>query len=165
MRRFPVSMLLAGCTTVAVLACERILAPQHNALGDLRRQATAGAGPFIGRVRERDSLNRCWNTAPVVAGVRVEVGLWDGSPAFYRDTLTGQAPSAPDDPRFQFLAHTVTDAAGRFRFDNMPRKVAYAMRVILPKGAPRSVSYGETMFGIPTSKDFEDFPTLCVPIR
>lgn len=100
----------------------------------------------------------------MVAGVRVEAGLWDGSPAFYRDALTGQAPSAPDDARFRFLAHTITDAQGRFRFDNMPRKVAYAIRVILPKGVPRAVSYGETMFGIPRG-DIEAFPTIRVPTR
>ena len=159
------SILVAGCTIVAALGCERLVAPQHTALGDLRLQAgKAGLGPFIGRVRERDSLGRCWRAPPVVAGVRVEVGLWDGSPAFYRDTLTGQAPTVPDDPRFQLLAHTITDAEGRFRFDNMPRRVAYAMRVIPPKGAPWDVGYGDTMFGIP-NVDMEDFPTLCVPLR
>ena len=170
MQRFAISMLLIGCTTFAALACERVLAPQHSALGDLRRHATAGVGPFIGRVRERDSLGRCWRSTPVVAGVRVEVGLWDGSPAFYRDSLTHHPPNAPDDPRFQLLARTITDAEGRFRFDNMPRRVAYAMRVIRPKGvlskgAPWGVSYGETMYGVSTGRDLEDFPTLCVPLR
>lgn len=165
MRRFVISILLVAWTMVAALACERILAPQHTALGDLRLRATAGLGPFIGRVQKRDSLGRCWRTPPVVAGVRVEVGLWDGSPAFYRDTLTGQPPSVPDDPRFHRLAYTITDAEGRFRFDNMPRQVAYAMRVIPPKGAARGVGYGDTMYGIPTGGDLEDFPTLCVPPR
>jgi hypothetical protein len=165
MQRFPVIMLLVGCTTVAALACEGVLAPQHSALGDLRRQATAGNGPFIGRVREHDSFGRCLRATPMVAGVRVEVGLWDGSPAFYRDSLTHHPPSAPDDPRFQLLAHTITDAEGRFRFDNMPRRVAYAMRVNPSKGAPWEVSYGETMYGVPTGGDLEDFPTLCVQSR
>lgn len=165
MQRFHFSVLLMGCTTVAPLACERVLAPQHSALGDLRRQATAGVGPFVGRVRERDSLGRCWRATPVVAGVRVEVGLWDGSPAFYRDSLTHHPPNAPHDPRFQLLAHAITDAEGRFRFDNMPRRVAYAMRVIPPKGAAWDVSYGETMYGVPTSGGLDDFPTLCVSLR
>src|SRR5512143_1264007 len=165
MRRFLVRTLVMGCTTVAALACARVLAPQHSALGDLRRQATAGDGPFIGRVRERDSLGRCWRATPVAAGARVEVGLWDGSPAFYRDSSTHHPPTAPDDPRFQLLAHTITDAEGRFRFDNMPRRVAYAMRVIPPNGVLRDVSYGETMYGVPTGGDLEDFPTLCVPLR
>jgi len=165
MRRFPISILLMGCVTVGALACERLLAPQHSALGDLRRQATAGVGPFIGRVRQRDSLGRCWRATPGVADVRVEVGLWDGSPAFYRDSLTHRPPFVPDDPRFQLLAHTVADTEGRFRFDNMPRRVAYAMRVIPPKGAQWDVSYGETMYGVPTGGDLEDFPTLCVAFR
>ena len=165
MRRFPVRILLAGWTTLAALACERALAPQHSALGDLRRGATAGLGPFIGRVRERDAAGRCWRADSVVAGARVEVGLWGGSPAFYRDSLTHQAPSALDDPRFRLLAYTISDAEGRFRFDNMPRRVAYAMRVIPPKGAPWGTSYGETMFGVPNGADLEDFPTLCVSLR
>lgn len=163
--RYPISILLMGCTTVAALACERVLAPRHSALGDLRRQATAGDGSFIGRVRQRDSLGRCWRATPVVAGVRVEVGLWDGSPAFYRDSLTHHPPTAPDDSRFQLLAHTISDAEGRFRFDSMPRRVAYAMRVIPPKGAPWHVSYGETMYGVPTGGGLAEFPTLCVALR
>src|SRR5262245_23648660 len=130
-----VSIFIIGCATVAVFACERVLVPQHSALGDLRRQATEGTGPFIGRVRERDSLGRCWRATRVVAGVRVEVGLWDGIPAFYRDTLTHRPPTSPGDSRFQLLAHTVTDAEGRFRFDSMPRRTGYAMRVLPPKGA------------------------------
>lgn len=165
MQRFPVSILLMGCATVGGLACERLLAPQHSALSDLRRQATAGVGPFIGRVRERDSLSHCWRATPVVAGVRVEIGLWDGIPAFYRDSLTHQPPMAPDDPRFQLLAQTIADAEGRFRFDNMPRRVAYATRVIPPKGAQWDVSYGETIYGLPTGGDLEEFPTLCVALR
>ena len=166
MRRFRAGILLMmGCTTSAAVACERILAPQHSALGDLRRQATAGVGPFIGRVRERDSLGRCLRATRAVPGARVEVGLWDGSPAFYRDTLTHEPPASPDDPRFQLLAHTITDAEGRFRFDNMPRRVAYAMRVIPPRGTPWGVGYGESMYGVPNGADLEDFPTLCVRPR
>ena len=154
-----------GCAAIAALACERFLAPQHTALADLRRQATAGSGPFIGRVRQRDSLGRCWRATPVVAGVRVEVGLWDGGPALYRDSVTHQPPTAPDDPRFQLLAHTISDAEGRFRFDNMPRRIAYAMRVIPPKGTAWVVGYGDSMFGVPSGRDLADFPTLCVSVR
>ncbi len=162
MRRFPIVSVLM--IAMAALACERILAPQHTAIGDLRRQATAGSGSLTGRVRERDSLGRCWRAPPPVPGVRVEVGLWDGSPAFYRDSLTGQPPNASDDPRFHILAHTVTDAEGRFRFDSMPRKVAYAMRVIPSKNDPWNVGYGDTMFGVPIGGPLEDFPTLCVAV-
>ena len=102
---------------------------------------------------------------PVVAGVRVEVGLWADGPALYRDSVTHQPPTASDDPRFQLLAHTVSDAQGRFRFDSMPRRVAYAMRVIPPKGAPWTVGYGDSMFGVPSGRDLADFPTRCVALR
>ncbi len=113
----------------------------------------------------------------------MEVGLWDGSPAFYRDTLTHQPPTAPNDPRFQLLSATVTDAEGRFRFDSMPRGVAYAMRVIPPNGSPWKVGYGESMYGVPNDATIEafraqrewdttnvigthgDFPILCVSAR
>jgi hypothetical protein len=161
MRRLRVGILLGGGLTAA-LGCERVLAPQHSALGDLRRQAT-GTGSFTGRVRKRDSLDRCLRAPPVVPGVRVEVGLWDGSPAYYRDTLTGQPPSDPGDSRFHVLAQTITDAEGRFRFDSMPKRVAYAMRVIPPKGAAWKVGYGDTMYGIGNAV-FDDFPTLCVRV-
>jgi hypothetical protein len=182
MQRSPISILLAGCVAVVALACERALVPQRSAIGDLRRQATDGAGPFIGRVRVRDGPLPCWRSKSVAPGVRVDVGLWDGSPAFYRDTLTRQPPTAPNDPRFQLLASTTTDADGRFRFDSMPRRVAYAMRVIPPKGSPWSVGYGESMYGVPSEKTVEffqaareaknapggfngDFPILCVAVR
>ena len=164
MQRFPVGVLLVSLTAFAALACERVLAPQHSVLGDLRRQATEGSGAFTGRVRELDSLGRCWRATPAVANMRVEVGLWDGSPTYYRDTLTHRPPDQLDDSRFQPLAQTISDSDGRFRFDNMPRKVAYAMRVLAPQGARWKVRYGETMYGIPRG-DFEDFPTLCVPSR
>jgi hypothetical protein len=97
--------------------------------------------------------------------MRVEVGLWDGSPAFYRDSLTHQPPSAPDDPRFHLLAYTITDADGRFWLRDMPRRVAYAMRVIPAKESPWNVGYGDSMFGVPTGADLADFPTLCVAQR
>jgi hypothetical protein len=164
-RRFRISVLFIGCTTVASLACEHVLAPQHSALGDLRRQSTAGVGPFSGRVRERDSLNRCWRVTPGLPDMRVEVGLWDGSPAFYRDSLTHQPPSALGDPRFHLLAYTTTDADGRFWFRDMPRRVAYAMRVVPPKGSSWNVGYGDSMFGVPNGADLADFPTLCVAQR
>lgn len=164
--RVPARLVLLGCAAAAALACDRVMAPQRHPRTELRRQATAGLGALTGRVRTLDSAGRCWwRTAPVVPGVRVEVGLWDGSPAFYRDTITGRAPTSLDDHRFQVLAHTVTDAEGRFRFDSLPRQVAYATRVIAPEGSFRGVAYGETMFGVPEGGSLEDFPTLCVPTQ
>ena len=183
MKRSLVGILLVGCVALIAPSCERVLAPQRSTIGDLRRQATTGVGPFVGRARAREALLPCWRSAHVVQGARVEVGLWDGSPAFYRDTLTHQPPTAANDPRFQLLSSTITDADGRFRFDSMPRGVAYAMRVIPPKESPWSVGYGESMYGVPSDATLEafraererskanvvgtngDFPILCVPAR
>jgi len=183
MKRSLVGVLLVGSMALAALACERVLVPQRSTIGDLRLRATAGFGSFVGRVRERDPLVACWRATRVVPGARVEIGLWDGSPAFYRDTLTGQPPTSANDPRFQPLSSTVTDAAGRFRIDSMPRGVAYALRVIPPEGSPWKVGYGESMYGVPSDATLEafrverernkrnvigsngDFPILCVPAR
>jgi hypothetical protein len=183
MKRSLRGIVLVAFMALTALACERVLVPQHSAIGDLRRRATAGVGPFVGRVRERDPLVACWRATRVVPAARVEIGLWDGSPAFYRDTLTGRPPTSPNDPRFQLLSSTITDAAGRFRIDSMPRRVAYAFRVIPPKGSPWNVGYGESMYGMPNEATLEafrvqrerskangvgsngDFPILCVPAR
>jgi len=165
LKRSLAGILLAGCLELTALGCERVLAPQRSTIGDLRRHATSGVGQFVGSVREWQAPLPCARSTRVVPGARVDVGLWDGSPAFYRDTVTHQPPASANDPRFQLLASTTTDADGRFRFDNMPRRVAYAMRVIPPKGASWDVSYGETMYGVPTGGDLEEFPTLCVSLR
>jgi len=183
MRRSFVGIALAGCVALMALGCERVLAPQRSSIGDLRRHATSGFGQFAGRVRERDALVNCEHATRVVPGARVDVGMWDGSPAFYRDTLTHQPPTAANDPRFQLLSSTITDAYGRFQFDSMPRGVPYALRVIPPDGSPWQVGYGESMYGVPSDETLAffraererskpnavgftgDFPTLCVPAR
>jgi hypothetical protein len=184
MTRSFLHILLAGCVALSASGCERVLAPQRTAIGDLRRHATAGFGQFVGRVRARDAVLPCWRSTRVVPGARVDVGLWDGSPAFYRDTLTHRPPTAANDPRFQLLSSTITDAEGRFQFDSIPRGVSYAIRVIPPDGSPWTVGYGESMYGVPSDATLEyfraerersrakgiagsngDFPILCVPPR
>ena len=184
MKRSLVDVLLIGCLAATALGCERVLAPQRSTIGDLRRHATSGVGQFEGRVRGRDALLPCWRSTHLVPGARVDVGLWDGIPAFYRDTVTHQPPTAANDPRFHLLSSTITDADGRFRFDSMPRGVPYAMRVIPPDGAPWKVAYGESMYGVPSDETLKyfraererskangiigsngDFPILCVPAR
>ena len=150
---------------LATHACDRAVAPRRNRLSDLRQQATAGLGTFYGRVRALDPALPCWKAPLTVAGVQVEVGLWDGSPAYYRDTLTHAVPSSLDEPRFEAIAWSVTDSDGRFRFVDLPRAMGYAMRVIPPTGSQWRVSYGETMYGIPEGADLADFPTLCVRAR
>jgi len=100
-----------------------------------------------------------------LGGILVEVGLWDGSPSFYRDTITRNVPTTLDEPRFQVIASTTTDGEGRFSFLDMPRGVPYAMRAIPPRKSLWRVGYGETMYGPPTGKDLPDFPTLCLKSR
>jgi len=154
-----------GVVVVAILwvfACDRTLAPRRNRLAELRQQATSGFGVFYGRVRALDSTQSCWKSPQTLAGIRVEVGLWDGSPAFYRDTITHAAPTNLEDPRFELITATTTDGEGRFAFLEMPRGVPYAMRAIPPRNAPWRAAYGETMYGPPTGKDLPDFPTLCL---
>lgn len=154
-----------GFAALATLACDRALEPRRNRLSDLRQQATAGLGTFYGRVRALDPSQPCWKAPRTLAGIRVEVGLWDGSPSFYRDTLTHAVPTTLDEPRFQPITWTMTDSEGRFQFVDLPRRLGYAMRAIPPRDSPWRVAYGETMYGIPEGKDLTDFPTLCVPAR
>jgi hypothetical protein len=147
---------------LVTLACDRALAPRRNRLAELRQQATAGLGVFHGRIRAFDPTQPCWKAPRTLGGIRVEVGLWDGSPAFYRDTITRAVPTELDDPRFEVIATTITDSEGRFSFLEMPRGVPYAMRAIPPSGAPWQLAYGESMYGPPTGKDLPDFPTICL---
>ena len=154
-----------GCAALAALTCDRALGPRRNRLSDLRQHATAGLGTFYGRVRALDPLQPCWKSTLPLADLVVEVGLWDGSPSFYRDTLTHAVPSSLDEPRFQTITSTVTDSDGRFQFVDLPRNLGYAMRVIPPRDSPWRIAYGETMYGIPNGADLPDFPTLCVPAR
>jgi hypothetical protein len=160
-RRIPV----LGLALLALGACDRAVAPRRNRLTELRQEATKGVGVFYGRVRAFDSTQSCWNAPRVVAGIRVEVGLWEGSPAFYRDTVTHAPPTNPNDPRFQPIATTTTDGEGRFTFLEMPRGIPYAMRAIPSRDSPWRVTYGETMYGPPNGKDLQDFPILCVKPR
>jgi hypothetical protein len=154
-----------GLAAVATLACDPALEPRRNRLSELRQQATAGLGTFYGRVRERDPSQPCRRAPRTVAGIGVEVGTWDGSPSFYRDTVTHAAPNTLDDPRFQPIVSTTTDSEGRFQFVDLPRNLGYAFRVIPPRDSPWRVAYGETMYGIANGGDRPDFPTLCVPAR
>ena len=154
-----------GLALVLAVACERALAPRRNRLNELRQEATESFGVFHGRVRAFDSTQSCWNAPRTLAGIRVELGLWDGSPSFYRDTITRAVPTSIDEPRFQIIATATTDAEGRFSFLDVPRQVGYAMRAVPPRDAPWKVAYGETMYGPPRGKDLPDFPTLCVKPR
>lgn len=158
-------VIVVAFLLLATQACDRALAPRRNRLSDLRQQATDGLGTFYGRVRVLDPTQPCWKATRTVAGVRVEVGLWDGSPAFYRDTVTRAVPTTLDEPRFQLITSTVTDNDGRFQFVDLPRKLGYAMRVVPSRDSPWRIAYGDTMYGIPNGGDLPDFPTLCVPAR
>lgn len=152
----------AGLALLLVLACERTLAPRRNRLTELRQEATESFGVFHGRVRAFDSTQSCWNAPRTLSGIRVEIGLWDGSPAFYRDTITRMVPTSLHDPRFQIIGTTTTDREGRFHFLEMPRQAGYAMRAIPPKDSPWRIAYGETMYGPPRGMDLDDFPTICL---
>jgi hypothetical protein len=144
------------------LACDRAIAPRRNRLTELRQEATSGFGVFYGRVRAFDPTQSCWHSGRALAGIRVEVGLWAGSPAFYRDTITHTPPTNLEDSRFELIAATTTDGEGRFTFLEMPRGVPYAMRAIPPRNSPWRAAYGQTMYGPPSGKDLPDFPVLCL---
>jgi len=146
-------------------ACARPVAPRRHPRSKLRHAATETPGVFYGRVRAFDATQPCWNAPQTLGGIRVEVGLWDGSPSFYRDTITREVPTELDEPRFEVIATTITDAKGRFTFLDMPRHVPYAVRAIPPRDSPWKVAYGESMYGPPRGKDLPDFPTLCLKAR
>jgi hypothetical protein len=150
------------CAAVAALSCERALGPRRTRLSDLRQHATGGLGTFYGRVLALDPSRPCWQATQPVAGITVEVGLWDGSPAFYRDTVTHEPPSRFDDPRFLVITSAVSDHEGRFQVVDLPRGLGYAFRAIPPRSSPWKGAYGVSMFGIPNGADLRDFPRLCV---
>lgn len=153
------------CVLAVLLACDRSIEPRHSRLDRLRQESTAGVGTFTGRVRERDAFQRCSRRGVPVSGVVVELGLWQGSPAHYRDTITRAPPSSPIEPRFEVIASTTTDGTGRFQFAKIPRGVGYAMRATPGAGSGRVLAYGETMYGIPSGGDLDEFPTLCLMRR
>jgi hypothetical protein len=156
--------LLMGLAA-AVTGCERALAPRRNPLAELRLRARGELGNFNGRVLTRDTAVTCWRSQRGVPGVRVELGLWDGSPAFYRDTVRGTPPSDLADPRFHLIDSTSTAEDGRFRFVGLPRDLPYAVRIIPPRGSPWKSAYGVSMYGIPREGEMRDFPMLCVEPR
>ena len=150
---------------VVTPGCDRTLSPQRSRLTDLRQQAEAGFGSFFGRVRVLETSQPCHRATLTVAGIRVELGLWDGTPAFYRDTITREVPTTLDESRFQLLATTTSDSEGRFSFVQVPRGFPYALRAIPPEGSRWGIAYGGTLYGPPTGGDLQDFPTLCLPAR
>jgi hypothetical protein len=147
------------------VACERAIAPTRNRLADLRAEATKGFGAFHGRVRILDPNEACHRSARTAPGVTIELGLWDGIPAFYRDTITRQVPSTLNEPRFQSLATTTSDREGKFAFLEVPRGYAYAVRAIPPRNSRWKLGYGGTLYGPPTGKDLSEFPIVCVEER
>jgi hypothetical protein len=129
------------------------------------QSAQAGFGSFFGRVGIQDATQPCHRAPLSLAGIRVELGLWDGTPAFYRDTITKEVPSTLDDPRFQLLATTTSDSDGRFSLVQVPRGYSYALRAIPPSGSKWRLAYGLTLYGPPSGADLKDFPVLCVAAK
>ncbi len=156
-KRAESSMAILGCITLVALSCERSLGPRRSRVAELRQLAAAGVGSFTGRVRALDPSQPCWRSPTGLAGIRVEVGLWDGNPAFYRDTVTKEVPATLEEPRFEVIAYAVTDSDGRFRFDGLPRRVPFAFRAIPPSGSAWRLAYGVSLFGIPTEGDHPEF--------
>ena len=150
------------CLVAGALACERAIAPRRNRLADLRSEASSGLGNFFGRVVVWDETTACYKPTVGVPGVTVELGLWDGIPAFYRDTITKVVPTTLAEPRFQFLSSTTTDNEGRFSFVDVPRGFSYAVRVVPPRNSPWKVAYGQTLYGPPSGRDVRDFPSVCL---
>ena len=152
---------------IATVSCERTFAPRQNRLADIRAAAAPhGFGAFNGRLRGRDPAEpeRCYQGGQPLRDIRVELGLWHGEPAKYRDTVTRAIPTRLDDPRFELLAATVTDADGRFRFPALPRRAPFAFRAVPPRESPWQIGYGVSLFGI-GNVDFADHPTLCLERR
>ncbi len=84
----------------------------------------------------------------VVPGTVIELGIWQGTPYTFRDSLTHDAAASPDDPRFKTIARVTADGEGSYRIPGAPRQVGLAVRARPPAGAPYRVSYCQTLFGI-----------------
>jgi hypothetical protein len=164
--RGAVALVLAGAL-LGIAACERALAPRASRrLFEIRQIAPDGYGTFRGRVLGAAAVGtgQCGRTGQPLAGVRVELGVWHGSPMFYRDTLTRLPPATEGEPRFERVADTVTDQEGRFVFANLPRRAPFALRAMPALESGWRIGYGVSLFGL-GNVDLEDFPTLCVGRR
>lgn len=151
----------------ALLCCEPVLAPNNpSRLDELRQVAPSGYGTFTGLVVGLLPAqgNCCRGSSPPLAGAWVDLGIWHASPAVYRDTLTHTPPSKLNEPLFEAIASTTTDAFRLFQFIRLPRRTPFAFRVVPARGSAYRLTYGESLFGI-GNVDIPNHPGLCVRPR
>lgn len=158
-----------GSWTLIVLltGCESAVAPREpTRLEEVRRVAPDGYGAFTGIVRglHAPDSSFCGVSSPVLAGVRVDLGIWHDRAGTYRDTLTRSPPTSLKEKRFEVIGSTTTDGAGQFTFDHLPRRTAFAFRAIPPSGSPFKLVYGMSLYGI-GNVEVPNHPSLCLPTR
>lgn len=135
---------LAASLLLALAACsstEPVTAPT-----DFRLLA-AGTGVVYGQLLAAPPGGGM-PSATSVPGLVVELGIWQGTPYTFRDSLTHDVAARPDDPRFKLLSQTTPDAQGGYRFAEVPKQVGLALRARPPAGTPYRVTYFPTLFGI-----------------
>lgn len=93
----------------------------------------------------------------------VELGIWESTPAAYRDSVAKHPRPDFGDPRFRVVARTVTDSAGRFRFGRLERAHYYAFRVTPPPDVSALPTYGVSLFGLSRGPDTD--VRLCLDPR
>ena len=133
---------------LVVAGCELAVAPRSaTRLDEIRRVAPSGYGTFNGVVRGLSATDSiyCGRSSPVLAGVRVDLGVWHASPSVYRDTLTGMPPSTLEEPLFEIVASTISDSVGRFVFESLPRRMGFAFRAFPPPDGSYRLTYGYSL--------------------
>jgi hypothetical protein len=148
----------------ALAGCERAVSPRASRLTEIRRNAPDGYGAFHGRVLGSVGPGYCARTGKPLAGVRVDLGEWQGPPLSYRDTVTHQPPTEEVEPRFELLASTITDHEGRFEFATLPRRAAFAFRALPNRDSEWLLGYGASLFGL-GNVDTKDMPVICLSPR
>jgi hypothetical protein len=144
---------LAASLLVALLAtsCDPVLRPRTNALRDLQRAAGADTGTLTGAVYVvpagwPDTANIWLAPRIPVPGAIVELGLWSGEPATFRDSLGDGPPTDLHDARFTVVAQVITDKDAKWRVAGLPRKTPFALRVVPPAGIAAQPAYLGTLF-------------------
>lgn len=151
----------AGLIIVLLVACEPSTSDRVTIGRQSARTADADTGTVHGTVVMQPAVDRGASCVPAtpctpLAGATVQLGLWQQPATMSPDTV-GPRPlwAELDDPRFEILAETTTDAIGRYRFPGIPKKAKLAIRAIPPPAVLLEVGYFPSRFWLYESAEME----------
>ena len=141
----------------------RVLRPRADPLRELQHAAGADTGTvsgtvFVAPLGWPDTANLWFAPRTPLPGAVVELGLWAGTPASFRDSFPAGPPSDFREPRFTVVATVVADDNAQWHASGLPRKTVFAMRVRGPAKVAVQPAYFGNLFWLYTS------PTMDIPI-